>query len=95
MERLTSKNEFDEITSYNPITKHVAGDKEIRKKLSQYEDSELSPEEVMNLQAQNRDLIRLVRKIDNSIANGISCMEKADLVNEIESILEKSEKVTE
>jgi hypothetical protein len=47
----------------------------------------------LELIAQNRELIGMVRKIDNSIANGISCMEKADLVNEIESILEKAEKV--
>lgn len=46
MDRLTGRNEFGEVTSYNPVTEHVAGDKEIRDRLAEYEDIGLTPEEI-------------------------------------------------
>lgn len=48
MERLTRKDEFG-VTSYNPKTGYVAGFEEIRERLYQYEETELSPEEIEKL----------------------------------------------
>lgn len=47
--RLTGRNEFGEVTSYNPEMDYVAGDKEIRDRLALYEDSSMSPEQVQEL----------------------------------------------
>lgn len=48
-ERLTGRNEFGEVTSYNPDTDYVAGDKEIRIRLAAYEETGLSPEDITKL----------------------------------------------
>lgn len=44
--RLTGYNEFGEVTSYNPNSGIVAGDKEIKTRLAEYENTGLSPEQV-------------------------------------------------
>lgn len=49
MDRLTGRNEFSEVTSYNPETDHVAGDREIRDRLAEYEDIGLSPEQIFQV----------------------------------------------
>ena len=47
--RLTGRNEFGEVTSYNAETDHVAGDKEIRSRLAEYEDAGLAPEQIFQV----------------------------------------------
>ena len=46
MKRLTGKTEFG-ITSYNPETDYVAGFEEMRERLYQYENTGLTPKEIV------------------------------------------------